>query len=311
MRPRNILVLGNANLDVIIGHVDAWPNRGTEAFYPHGDLRIGGSAANTAIVLQRLGARSGLVSARGTDFAGAAIGQAFSGASDLVAAMQGPTGFTVGLLHRPSERTLLSFVGHLDRLDADHFRAALDNVALEGTLVMLSGGFAMPAIIEGHQSLQAWLRERGAEIAIDPGWPDGDWTDDELEKARTWIAASDHVLINDKEAAAIAERAGIGQAADELARLMPPEATLVIKRGPDGALALRDGQTVRVAARSFDPIDTVGAGDSFNAGYLDALAKGLPLRACLEHAVAVASHVIAQSPRSSAPITPESLMVPA
>ena len=128
MKPRNIFVLGNANLDVIIGHVDAWPGRGTEAFYPHGDLRIGGSAANTAIVLQRLGARSGLVSARGTDFAGTAIGQAFSGASDHVAAMQGPTGFTVGLLHRPSERTMLSFVGHLDGLDADHFRTVLDKV---------------------------------------------------------------------------------------------------------------------------------------------------------------------------------------
>lgn len=306
---RTILVLGNANLDVIVGHVDAWPERGTESFYPHGDLRIGGSAANTAFVLQRLGTQSGLVSAHGTDFAGAAIGQAFAGPRDHVAALEGATGFTVGLLHRPSERTFLSSAGHLDRLDADFFRAALDGVALDGTLVLLSGGFAMPALIEDHRNLQDWLRTRGAELAIDPGWPDGDWTDSELDLAHDWIAASDHVLINDKEATAIAEGRQIDQMADALTGLMPPGATLIIKRGPHGAFAKRDEQAINVSAEPFDPVDTVGAGDSFNAGYLDALAKGWPLRTCLEQAVAVAGEVIAEFPRSATPLTVDDPLV--
>lgn len=308
---RTILVLGNANLDVIVGHVDAWPERGTESFYPHGDLRIGGSAANTALILQRLGAQSGLVSAHGTDFAGAAIGQAFAGPRDHIAAIEGATGFTVGLLHRPSERTFLSSAGHLDRLDTDFFRAALDGVALDGTLVLLSGGFAMPALIEDHHDLQDWLRKRGAELAIDPGWPDGDWTVSELDLAHDWIAASDHVLINDKEATSIAGTKDLEDAGACLAPLLAPGASLVIKRGPDGASAYRANETIHIDAVPIDPIDTVGAGDSFNAGYLDALGRGLSVRASLEHAIAVASHVIAEFPRTSAPISLRMPMVPA
>ncbi|WP_349364116.1 MAG: carbohydrate kinase family protein [Roseitalea porphyridii] len=300
--PRAILVLGNANLDVIVGHVDTWPERGTESFFPHGDLRIGGSAANTARVLQRLGARSGLVSAHGSDFAGAAIGQAFSGARDRVASLSGPTGFTVGLLHRPSERTFLSSVGHLDRLDAGFFRRALDGVALEGALVLLSGGFAMPALIEGHRALQDFLRDRGAELAIDPGWPDGDWTDTELRQARAWLAASDHALLNDKEAAAIAGTGDLEAMIGALADAMPSGTTLVIKRGPRGAIAHRAGRTIEVTAQALDPVDTVGAGDAFNAGYLDARAKGMSLRACLERAVTVAGHIVSEFPRAASPI---------
>ena len=302
MKPRDILVLGNANLDVIVGHVDTWPEPGTESFYPHGDLRIGGSAANTALVLQRLGTRSGLVSARGTDFAGAAIGHTFCGPRDRIVAIEGATGFTVGLLQRPSERTFLSSVGHLNDLDARFFRTALDGIALDGALVMLSGGFAMPALIAGHRDLQNWLRERGAEVAIDPGWPGGDWTGTELDLVRAWIAASDLVLINDKEAAAIA---GIGDpdaAVSRLTGLLASEATLVVKCGPGGASAHRGNEAVHVAAAPFDPVDTVGAGDAFNAGYLDALARGLTPRACLQHAVAVAGRVIAEFPRSSTAI---------
>lgn len=311
MTRRDILVIGNANLDVIIGPVDAWPERGTESFFPHGDLRIGGSAANTAIVLQRLGARSGLFSACGTDFAGTAIGDAFSGSRDHIRAINGATGFTVGLLHPASERTFLSSAGHLNHLDANFFRTALEGVVLEGALVMLSGGFAMPALIEGHVELQNWLRERGAQVAIDPGWPDGDWTSSELDLVRQWMAASDHVLINEKEAVSIAGTDDLNAAIGRLAGLLAPSAALVVKRGPDGASAYQDAEALNVTTMSVDPIDTVGAGDSFNAGYLDALSRGLAMRHCLERAVAVAGHVIAEFPRSSDPISIDDPMVPA
>ncbi|WP_306024976.1 carbohydrate kinase family protein [Oceaniradius stylonematis] len=309
MAARPILVVGNANLDVIIGHLDQWPERGTESFFAHGDLRVGGSAANTALVLQRLGARSGLVSARGDDFAGEAIGRAFDGPLDRVAMRAGATGFTIGLLHPDSERTFLSSLGHLGDLDADFFCTELDGLPLDGTLVMLSGGFAMPALMKGHRALQDWLRARGAEIAIDPGWPDGDWTPDERTLARDWIAGCDHLLVNDKEAAALAGTDDAESATATLAPWLDAEATLVIKRGAKGATGHSNGRTLHASAVPAQPVDTVGAGDSFNAGYLDALARGMPLHERLKHAVAVAGEVIAEFPRTSSPLgtTPESV----
>jgi len=311
MAARTILVVGNANLDVILGHVDQWPARGTEAFFEHADLRVGGSAANTALVLQRLGAHAGLVSARGDDFAGEAIGRAFAGPLDHVAQRPGATGFTVGLLHPESERTFLSSLGHLGSLDAEFFRAALERMPLDGALVLLGGGFAMPALMNSHRALQDWMRERGAEIAIDPGWPDGDWTARERDLAQDWIAGCDHLLVNEKEAAALAGTKKMENAAASLVGLMDTGSTLVIKQGAKGAIGHRGGRTLHAAAVPAQPVDTVGAGDSFNAGYLDALARGLPLHDCLKHAVTVAGDVIAQFPRTATPLRATAESIPA
>ncbi len=56
-----------------------------------------------------------------------------------------------------------------------------------------------------------------------------------------------------------------------------------MKLGADGALAARaDGTLVRVPAMQIDPVDTTGAGDSFDAGFLRAWLDGAALGDCLE-----------------------------
>jgi len=59
--------------------------------------------------------------------------------------------------------------------------------------------------------------------------------------------------------------------------------TVVVKLGADGALAARaDGTVLRVPAMPIDPVDTTGAGDSFDAGFLRAWLDGAEIRDCLE-----------------------------
>src|SRR4029078_8380438 len=58
---------------------------------------------------------------------------------------------------------------------------------------------------------------------------------------------------------------------------------VVVKRGASGACAAGAGEApVRVAAMPVDPVDTTGAGDSFNAGFLRAWLDGGTLGDCLE-----------------------------
>ncbi len=299
---RPICVIGNANLDIVLGHLDAWPDRGTEAFFPHSDLRIGGSAANTALVLQRLGSTFGFVTTYGTDLAGDVIGERFTGPLDRLQRLAKPTSYTVGILHPDSERTFLSSAGHLDHTDLSTFRALLADWPLEDALVLISGAFTMPAFTADQAALQEWLRERGARVALDPGWPPGCWTEDERAVMRAWIERCDHLLVNDKEACAFTGLDDVAEAAHALSAAMPPEATVIVKMGPEGALAVRADEIVRCEARPLDLIDTVGAGDSFNAGYLDAVARGMPLRPSLERAIAIAGKVLSQFPRTHEPI---------
>lgn len=305
MSHRPICIIGNANLDLVCGPLDDWPERGTETFLPRSDLRIGGSAANTALVLQRLGARGGLVSAAGADAAGRMLAARFQGTLDRVAVIEASTSVTVGLLHPDAERTFLSTDGHLDLLDLGFFLSQLEDWPVEGALVLVSGAFAMPGLLKDHMELLSVLKEAGAEVAIDPGWPGTDWAEDVREQALEWIALADHVLMNDKEALGLARAGDLDAACAFFDAELAAGRRLVIKCGKNGALALSGGTAVSASARPLTVFDTVGAGDAFNAGYLEAVARGLALEPALKAGVAVAGRVIAEFPRTSLPIALE------
>ena len=60
-----ILVIGNVNVDLIMGPQEPWPTPGTEVILPAGDLRVGGAAGNTALALSALGTGHRRVANRG------------------------------------------------------------------------------------------------------------------------------------------------------------------------------------------------------------------------------------------------------
>ena len=98
------------------------------------------------------------------------------------------------------------------------------------------------------------------------------------------LRAADIFFPNEAEATRIAQVADPDEAARALAAGGP---IVVVKRGADGAIASRAGEAVvRVPAMPVDPIDTTGAGDSFNAGFLRSWLDGGGIVASLELAAA-------------------------
>jgi len=298
MDPRPIAVIGNANLDIVGGMLAEWPETGTETFLETSDMRIGGSAANTALVLDRLHAANGLISAAGTDLAGTLIAERFSKPLDRIARMDGPTSVTFGVLHPGSERTFFSTRGHLDRLTADDFLQGLAVWPLDGALALVSGSFAMPAFTDATGPILTLLKQRGAQTAIDPGWPGDGWTRRNSERMREWMAISDHVLINDKELAGFAGNPDEAAALAEIAGLISADTALAVKCGGRGALCVQPGTSVvHVPTQTADVMDTIGAGDAFNAGYLAAIARGLPPDRAVRAGCRVATAVVSHFPR--------------
>ena len=297
-----IAVIGNANLDIVGGILPEWPEKGTETFLDRADSRIGGSAANTGLVLQRLGALSGLIASAGTDAVGDMIMEAFDGELDRIARVPGPTSVTFGVLHPGAERTFFSTPGHLDQFDSTQLQSGLQGWPLDGALALVSGAFALPALTAECRSLMQDLRASGARIAIDPGWPGGGWSVDAQSHMVDWIALSSVVLINDKELVGLTGSETVEDGLDQIAPHMPKDTTLVVKRGPEGAIAMQD--STRFAAQSLeaDIFDTIGAGDAFNAGYLAAAQAGHDISDCLTAGCRVASAVIRDFPRATGPL---------
>ena len=116
---------------------------------------------------------------------------------------------------------------------------------------------------------------------------------------RGWLARCGCALLNEVEATSLSGRRDPVNAARDLHATMRAGAILVVKCGADGALAIRpDGAVARAAAPRVAVVDTIGAGDVFNAAFLAALAEGAPLAGCLEAGTQVASRAISTSPRS-------------
>jgi sugar/nucleoside kinase (ribokinase family) len=84
---------------------------------------------------------------------------------------------------------------------------------------------------------------------------------------------------NAAEAKALTGATNVQEALCQLAEICQ---LVVVKDGPGGAYAWREGEILHAPALALAPVDTTGAGDCFNAGFLRAWLEGLPLQECLQ-----------------------------
>ncbi|MBX3529661.1 MAG: carbohydrate kinase family protein [Rhizobiaceae bacterium] len=288
-----ILVLGNVNVDLVLGPVDGWPAIGTEIEVERAEMRAGGSAGNTALALTGLAEPHLMVASTGDDPNGVWLRGEFDLACCDWIDDPGMTTTTVGIVHKGGDRVFFTTPGHLQRATPQALLARVPTAPRPGAVAILSGNLLMPAIRDATSNILVALRERGWTTAIDPGWPPQGFTAPTRAMFGEWLALADHALLNEEEVAALTG----GDGASALVAAMRTGTVLVVKRGPAGALALGGGEDFSVSAPTVEVIDTVGAGDSFNAAYLAAMVAGEPLRDALARGVEVASRAVSTYPR--------------
>ena len=296
-----IYVIGNVNVDIVMGPLAPWPRPGTEIILPQSELRAGGAAGNTALALQAMGARCRMICNIGDDVFGRWLSEAFGAAGRGWPTTPLHTTISIGLTHPGGERTFLTSEGHLSAMTLAEALRLLPAHAGKGDVALLCGGFLSPKLIDSYEALIAALVERGFALALDTGWPPGGWSEATRRRVAGWLAACDHVLLNEIESSGLSGMADVEAAARWIAQRAKPGATVVVKRGRLGASAWQKGESRNAPAPGVDVIDTIGAGDVFNASYLHARLRGRGLAAALTEGVAVASAAVSTSPRRYGP----------
>jgi sugar/nucleoside kinase (ribokinase family) len=267
----DLLVLGDCNPDLVLSGEDVEPAFGqVERLVDGAELTIGGSGGIMAAGAARLGLRTAFVGVVGDDLFGsfmlAALAERGVDTRGIVVAPFARTGLTV-ILSRPGDRAILTFPGTIAALSAD---GVIPEVIGRTRHVHVASYFLQTALTPALPDLFRRAHRAGATTSIDPNWdPDERW-DSGIREA---LAITDVFLPNAEEAIRIAGRDDPADAARALAALGPLTA---VKLGADGALAAtRDGETIRAnALAATDPVDTIGAGDCFDAGVLAALLNG-------------------------------------
>jgi sugar/nucleoside kinase (ribokinase family) len=285
----DLLVLGDVNPDLVLWGGDVVPAFGqAEHLVDEAELVIGGSGGILACAAARLGLRVALAGVVGADLFGgfmreqlAARGVDTRGVS---VDPHRPTGVTV-VLSGPIDRGMLTMTGTIADLRAELVDPELVRSSRH---LHVSSYFLQRGLTPDLPDLFDLAHAGGATTSVDPNW----------DPAETWdgglldlLDRTDVLLPNVMEATRLARTSDLADAARRLAaraRLVP------VKTGAEGAVAAEGERIVRSPAVPVSVVDTTGAGDSFDAGFLAAWLDGAPL----ERALAVANACGALSTRA-------------
>jgi sugar/nucleoside kinase (ribokinase family) len=246
-------------------------------------LVIGGSGAITVCAAARLGLRTAFAGVVGDDAFGRFMQEALAERGvdlrGLAVDPDRPTGLSV-ILTRREDRSILTSIGTIGDLRGELVdRDLLASVAhVHVSSYFLQDGLRpdLPAVFDAAHSA-------GATTSIDPNWdPTERWGGGLLEL----LSRTDHFFPNSNEARAITGLDDGDVAAEALAE---HGGTVAMKFGQGGGLAIHGDQVVRSEAIPTDVVDTTGAGDTFDAGFLAGQIRGWPLDRCLALAVACGS----------------------
>jgi ribokinase len=294
-----LTIIGDVGVDLVLGPLSGWPGIGTETLMEQSELRAGGSAGNAALAVNYLGGVSELLSMVGNDEAGAWLAGQFRPLGASLATCDAPTTLSVGLIHSCGERTFFTTRGHLDELSYERLRPRITRAPDATSIVLLSGVFLTPALRAAYPRLIGELRALGYQVALDTNWPPQGWSAALRAEIAGWITSCDHVLLNELEVRSLADCEDLAAAIDRVRPLLRRHASLVVKTGARGAIGTRDGRCCESAAPQAAIFDTIGAGDSFNAGYLLACLDGCALAESLAAGCNAAAAIISRFPRRS------------
>ncbi len=275
-----VLVVGELNPDLILAGYRCFPRLGREVLVDDLTLTLGSASAIAAIGLARLGNQVRFAGLIGCDQWGDFCAQVLERAAIDIAYLKRDSAVRTGLtvsITSASERALVTYLGAIASLRSED----VDLTALNGcNHLHISSYFLQEGLRPGCRRLLAEGHARGLTTSLDPGFDPAERWDDGLHDT---LQEVDVFLPNEVELRGLA---GADDPIECLRRLENGRTLVVAKLGADGCMALEHGIPIQVPAFPVQPVDTTGAGDSFNAGFLHAWLRRQPLREALRFAAA-------------------------
>ena len=272
----DVTLAGELNLDLILyGLPDELPPE-SEMLADEMMLTLGGSSAIVAHNLAALGSRVGYIAKIGNDqFGEIALERLRASGVDVskVICDAGTikTGLTV-ILQRAKWRNMVTYAGTISELAYEDLDV---NYLCDSKHFHLSSYYLQRKLQPGIVALFRKLKAAGVTISLDTNDdPDGRW-DSGLMEALPYV---DVFLPNERETRKIGGSDDLETAVGRLAEIVP---LIVVKMGSEGAMARRGSERFVSPAAKIEIVDAVGAGDSFNSGFLSQYVQGVSLVDCL------------------------------
>ena len=275
----DVTIAGELNLDLILYGLPEQLEPERELLADRMMLTLGSSSAIVAHNLAVLGSRVGFQSRIGDDPLGRISLERLQESGVDVSKVRiipgvPTTGLTV-ILHHEQWRNILTYAGTIAELTWDDLD--LDYLA-DTRHFHFSSYYLQRALRPRVAELFQYLKSKGLTISLDTNDDPEDRWEGGLHELLRQV---DVFLPNEREACKAAGTENLEAAISRLAKLVP---LVVVKLGRKGALAQKRTERFTAASKEVVPVDSVGAGDSFDAGFLHAYLGGNDLANCLASA---------------------------
>lgn len=275
-----VVVIGELNPDLILQNYSSFPEPGKEVVVEDCVLTMGSATAICAMALAKLGNQVRFVTKVGPDTYGDFCTDILSNAGiDVTYVEHDPavkTGITVSV-SSSRDRALITYLGAMGVFDGGSIKPEV----FEGyDHLHMSTYFLQPRLRPHFAELMRQARAKGLTTSLDPGFdPAETWGPD----LRETLKEADVFFPNEVEL-----RGVTGERDEERAvRSLANGRTLTVaKLGARGCMTVFDGRACEQGPFPVKPVDTTGAGDSFNAGFLHAWLRREPIERCLRFGAA-------------------------
>lgn len=276
----DVIVIGELNVDIILNGIESFPVIGKEILADSMSVTLGSSSAIFASNLSSLGTKVSFLGKVGDDsFAQIVLDSLNSknvDTSHIIKSSTLRTGATI-VLNYDQERANITFPGAMNDLNIND----IDFDFLSRARHMhFSSCFLQPGLRHDLSTLFRRSKESGLTTSLDAQWdPEEKW-DLPLKEILPFV---DLFLPNMKEFMFLTRRMSASEGIEKIRSFAN---YVVIKNGSEGALAWNGEEMIHQPAFINDSvIDCVGAGDSFNAGFIKDFINNEPLNKCLESGV--------------------------
>lgn len=273
----DVLVAGELNMDLILAGMDNLPQRGKEILAPEMSLTLGSSSAIFASNLAVLGTSVCFIGKIGKDSFGNQVVKSLAEkgveVSQITYSDTAKTGLTVALSYE-NERAMVTYPGAMLELKEEDITGDLLQSCSH---LHVSSIFMQPALKKGMVPLFQRAKKAGLTTSLDTQWdPDEKWDCD----WENLLPLVDVFMPNLEELKNIT-----GQKEPEacINKIKDWVNIVVVKDGINGSIIWNNGEIFKQPVFINTQVkDTIGAGDSFNAGFIHQFIKDKPLKDCSE-----------------------------
>ena len=275
----DVLVVGELNIDLILNGIEGFPQMGKEILADEMTVTLGSSSAIFANNLSRLGAKVAYLGKVGNDqFAKQVFSTLWDSGVDTTKIITSPdlqTGLTVAMNY-DNDRAMVTYPGAMNDLS---IKDTSDAALLSASHMHVSSIFLQPGLKPDIITLFKRAKELGLTTSFDPQWDPHEKWDVELKELLPYV---DVFLPNASELGQFTRTDSIEEGIVSIRDFCK---VVVVKNGVKGA-TMWDGSKL-VSQEAFlnkSVVDAIGAGDSFNSGFISKYTARKALPECLEFA---------------------------